>query len=58
MVKTGIYKCQVDKAQPLVALYCGNLFKMELNFSEVSSLYGSELVLVTRDILCELGSQQ
>ena len=31
---------------------------MELNFSEFLTLYGSELVLSARDMLCEFGSKQ
>lgn len=58
MVKKGIYSCQVVEAQTLVALYYGNLSKMELSVSEFPFLYGSELVLATGDILCELESQQ
>lgn len=45
MVKKGIYRCQVDEAQTLVALYYGSLSKTELNVSEFPSPYGSELVM-------------
>lgn len=56
MVKMGIFRSQVDEAWTLVASYCARLSKMKLN-SEFPSLYGYELVLATRDTLCEFGSQ-
>ena len=57
MVKMGIFRSPVDEAWTLVASYCARLSKMKLNFSEFPSLYGYQLVLATRDTLCEFGSQ-
>lgn len=48
MIKTGVYRCQVDKGQNLTVLYLVNLVKLELGFPKSPSLYGSGLELAKK----------